>query len=445
MLIIERISKRVNSRQRNRIQKKVAEHHRKVRKLAKQNPQWKSKKPKDLGVPNSFPFKERVLAEREELRRRREEERRKKKEGNNKGEEQGQEGEETGQKAGVDGTGVNGNGLKMGVQIDSDDEMMEEDEEEEDDEGDEAEEEDAESSEGWEGIPGLDSEEEPLDVSDVELLTEINTERNSSRSPHMEAIDRSDLLVFVLDARAPEATRIPHLETWAKLEDIDAIFVLNRAGIPLSPNIDVENLPPEVLLSWVLYLTPVFPAFPLITKKSTFNHSLTPSVSLNNLREFLQVAAGTACLLGVPSVGKTNLLKTLLGHKKETTLYKPYDLKKYKIIDTQGIVVPEISPELPSLISGETDLASITALLNVLDAMGGNNYEQVEKLYGMPALVRPMKGNRFIDPTRDLLIHVARSFGRLGKNGPNLNAAAGIVGRDCREGKIQWWTLPPTK
>lgn len=60
----------------------------------------------------------------------------------------------------------------------------------------------------------------------------------------------------------------------------------------------------------------------------------------------------------------------------------------------------------------------------------------------MPALVRPDPGNRFIDPTKDLLIHVARKFRRLGKSGPNLDGAADIVGEDFRNGKIKWWTLP---
>jgi nuclear GTP-binding protein len=109
---IERISKRVNSRQRNRIQKKISDHHRKARKLAKKNPQWKSKKPKDLGVPNDFPFKEQVLAEREEARRKREEERRKRKTGTTV------QGEEKATEESLE------NGYVSGLQVDSDEEMM---------------------------------------------------------------------------------------------------------------------------------------------------------------------------------------------------------------------------------------------------------------------------------------------------------------------------------
>jgi nuclear GTP-binding protein len=39
-----------------------------------QNPEWRSKTKKDPGIPNLFPYKDRILAEVEENRRRKEEE-----------------------------------------------------------------------------------------------------------------------------------------------------------------------------------------------------------------------------------------------------------------------------------------------------------------------------------------------------------------------------------
>jgi len=51
-------------------------------------------------------------------------------------------------------------------------------------------------------------------------------------------------------------------------------------------------------------------------------------------------------------------------------------------------------------------------------------------------------GNRFVDPAKDLLVHVARKFGRMGKGGPNLAAAAEIVAADVVKGKITWWIEP---
>jgi nuclear GTP-binding protein len=67
-------SKRTPVRLRHKIQKASANKQRKQRKEAKKNPQWRSKLKKDPGIPNLFPYKNRVLAEIEEGRRRKEEE-----------------------------------------------------------------------------------------------------------------------------------------------------------------------------------------------------------------------------------------------------------------------------------------------------------------------------------------------------------------------------------
>ena len=42
--------------------------------LSYQNPEWRSKSKKDPGIPNLFPFKDKILAEIEEKRRLKEEE-----------------------------------------------------------------------------------------------------------------------------------------------------------------------------------------------------------------------------------------------------------------------------------------------------------------------------------------------------------------------------------
>lgn len=61
----------------------------------------------------------------------------------------------------------------------------------------------------------------------------------------------------------------------------------------------------------------------------------------------------------------------------------------------------------------------------------------------MPKLVRPIEGNRFVDPGRELLVHVARKFRRMGKLGLNLESAAEVVGGDVLGGRIGWWSEPP--
>jgi nuclear GTP-binding protein len=235
---VERISKRVNSRQRHRIEKKVSEHHRKSRKEGKKNLQWKSKRPRDLGVPNSFPFKEKVIAEQEEVRRLKEEERKKKKAGTTEVKEANEQED---------------NGITEvetyvgGVQVGEEEEMMEEeDEEDEDEDGDEEmdteEEDDWEDSDSdslspsitsseseWEGIVS-DSHHTPL-IADIDSLTHLNTQRNTKPPPYLKPLHRSDLLIFVLDARAPAVTRARDVELWAAEQGKKCVFVIARTGI----------------------------------------------------------------------------------------------------------------------------------------------------------------------------------------------------------------------
>jgi nuclear GTP-binding protein len=196
-------------------------------------------------VPNAFPFKEQVLAEREELRRRRQEERERKRKGV-KGDEGVVEG---GEWNGVGNGNGETNGFEKGIQIDSDEDLDEElmDDEEEEDE--ESEEEDDEEGESWEDEDeedgeemiedessdsewgGIESDEE---VSDIDIQTLMNTARNSKVPPYVKAITRSDLLIFVLNARAPEITRSPEIEEFAAKKKKECIFVLYKAGtVPL--------------------------------------------------------------------------------------------------------------------------------------------------------------------------------------------------------------------
>lgn len=73
-------SKRVTVRLRHKIQKASANKQRKNRKEAKKNPQWRSRLKKDPGIPNLFPYKDKILAEIEESKRKKEEEKERRKE-----------------------------------------------------------------------------------------------------------------------------------------------------------------------------------------------------------------------------------------------------------------------------------------------------------------------------------------------------------------------------
>ena len=60
---LKRKTKRVNTKERVKAEKKVREHNRKLRREKKRNPGKYAKSKKDPGVPNECPFKEDVLKE----------------------------------------------------------------------------------------------------------------------------------------------------------------------------------------------------------------------------------------------------------------------------------------------------------------------------------------------------------------------------------------------
>lgn len=124
----KRASKRVGTAQREKIKRKINEHHRKSRKSAKKDVTWKSKLKKDPGIPNSYPFKEQLLNEIEKKRemeemekiRLKEEKKNKNKKKNGQNEEEDDEEEdddEEGENEGLDleekNFGLEGNGMEM--------------------------------------------------------------------------------------------------------------------------------------------------------------------------------------------------------------------------------------------------------------------------------------------------------------------------------------------
>jgi ribosome biogenesis GTPase A len=156
---------------------------------------------------------------------------------------------------------------------------------------------------------------------------------------------------------------------------------------------------------------------------------------------------GTICVVGTPQVGKssvTSLLKGTISRPRPTTVLKSYSITpEVTLIDTPALPISP-DPLLPLLGLGKVTYETISDLIFLLNDLPEEYYTQLERVYGVPALVRPIVGNRFIDPAKDLLVHVARKFRRLGKNGLNLDSAADIVGGDCLKEKIQWWIEPST-
>ncbi|KAF8477183.1 P-loop containing nucleoside triphosphate hydrolase protein [Kalaharituber pfeilii] len=487
-------SKRVPVRLRHKIERKVAAKARKERKMAKKHPELhRKKKPEKLNIPNSFPYKDRLLAQIEEERRRKEEERLKRiEEAKKKRKELA--------KAGEEGEG----GVEEAME-EEDVEMSEEGSEE----GSENEMEDDTIATGNPAMAALlasararvaeyeaghesdDAMEEDSDDDYSSLIrdnddgetrlsgTRKDTSRKAFDKMFKTVLDAADVILYVLDARDPNGTRSRAIERQimaAEGGEKRLILILNK----------IDLVPPHVLKGWLLYLRQYFPTLPLkattaAPNAATFDHkALTMQGTSATLFKALKSYANSKQLkrsisvgvIGYPNVGKSSVINALTSRVGGTMSACPVGAeagvttslrevkldKKLKIIDCPGIVFP--GSENGS-ISNKKNSADETARLILMNAVPPKQildpvpavtlllkrlstskqlFEKLLAVYNIP----PLLATSTKDLTNDFLVQVARKRGRLGKGGvPNINSAALCVINDWRDGRIQGWVDPP--
>ncbi|KAI1129548.1 P-loop containing nucleoside triphosphate hydrolase protein [Nemania abortiva] len=474
-------SKRTPVRLRHKIEKASAAKQRKAKKEAKKNPQWKSKLKKDPGIPNLFPYKEKILHEIEEARRRKQEEQQRRREMAKAA----KTGATTGDNEGVEDDEVDEDGMDGAF---DDSEMMDEDGD--DDAGDSSNPMAAllasarAAAEKYERDlqSGDDMDEDDEDDEDSDGGDEFAV-HDSSRKAHdkvfKQVVDQADVVLYVLDARDPEGTRSREIERMVMAAASGGkrlMLVLNK----------IDLIPPHVLKDWLAHLRRSFPTLPLRASKSapnsqTFNHrdltvqstSATLFKSLKSFAASRQLKRAVSVgVIGYPNVGKSSVINALLsglgGRGKAacpagaeagvTTSIRAVKIdSKLTLLDSPGIVFPSTTDGDNSKRSAVEEHAHLILLnaippkqiddpipaVSLLLKKLSSSSELLQKLmdvYDLPPLMTTDG-----DATTDFLVQVARKRGRLGRGGvPNLAAAAMTVITDWRDGRIQGWTIPPT-
>ncbi|KAL8841715.1 MAG: hypothetical protein Q9176_003110 [Flavoplaca citrina] len=480
-------SKRTPVRLRHKIEKASAAKQRKTRKLAKKNPEWRSRLKKDPGIPNLFPYKDKILQQIEEKKRLKEE-------------------EALRRRAEVKATGAVSAGTEhapVAENGDNEEDLLDETMTDEDDPDSSnpmaallasAKAQAAEYGEASEDDDNDDSMGHINTDYGLDASTTLSQPHDSSRRSfdkvYKSILSSSDIILYVLDARDPNGTRSREIEREITAADSGSkrlILILNK----------IDLVPPSVLKSWLTHLRRYFPTLPLRASTSasnarTFEHkSLTvKGTSETLLRALKTYAQGknlkrstTVGIIGYPNVGKSSVINALtscLGSGSArsqsqacpvgaeagiTTALREVKLdNKLKLLDSPGIVFPgcttasnhissssartkkkdEDQPRLillnaipPKQITDP--IPAVTLLLSRLSA-SPDLMQNMLAVYGVPPLVAGPNG----DKTTDFLIQVARKRGRLGKGGvPNLVAAAMTVVTDWRDGRIQGWVEPP--
>lgn len=435
---------------------------------------------KDPGIPNLFPYKEKLLQEIEEGKRRKEEEIARKK---------------------AEAKARNGGAvLPVGegaeaMDDDEEDDLLDEEDysdaemgdvsnpmaallasararaaeydDTRDDEDDDMEEDEDEDDEGgWDGIE---------EVNDNKAKSrQTDSSRKAYDKIFKQVIDSADVILYVLDARDPEGTRSKEVERQimsAAGGEKRLILILNK----------IDLIPPPVLKGWLTHLRRSFPTLPLrasnpASNAKTFDHNqLTVKGTSEALFKALKSYAQSKSLkrsisvgvIGYPNVGKSSVINALtsrLGGRNAacptgaeagvTTSLREVKLdNKLKLLDSPGIVFPSQAASKAARINEQARLVllnaippkemddltpAVTLLLRRLST-SESMMEKLLQVYELPPLMT-VNG----DPTTDFLIQVARKRGRLGRGGvPNLHSAAQAVITDWRDGRIQGWMDAP--
>ncbi|KAL0213001.1 hypothetical protein RCL1_006627 [Eukaryota sp. TZLM3-RCL] len=403
-------SKRLTLSKKYKIERKVREHTRKMRKEAKKNPN--AHRGRVDPVPDSWGIKHKIAEDYQELRdyekqqqQRRQEELKKRREATD-----------------LDDIAKQ-NELALLV---------------------------AQTTQRQEEYDESDSDDEHSDMEDA-VDGSSKSETQQFMKDLKKVVQMSDVVLQILDARDPMGTRSPVVENMVKNSRKKLLLVLNK----------IDLVPVSVALGWLSYLRKSFPtvAFKSSTQhqKHNIGSSSAPGAgggllggdSLMQLIKNYQHNSGfkrtlTVGVVGFPNVGKSSLINTLKRSKATAVGNTPGMTRNIQEVMLDNKIVLLDSPGVVLATSGhpaDLILRNTIKIDRVSDVILPVN--RITELTPMHVLCRIYAIPEY-STGEEFLHHIAHRKGKLKKGGiPDIDAAGKTILKDWNDGKIPFYVKPP--
>ena len=241
-------------------------------------------------------------------------------------------------------------------------------------------------------------------------------------------IEQADLVLEVVDARDPMATRTRELEKMATSMGKKLIIVINKADL----------VPRPVLESWKRVLSREFPTVYVSAQGRLGTRYLWRAI-----KRIADKRPVTVAVVGLPNVGKSTILNVLKGHHSASTSPVPGWTKTamlakaatwLNVIDTPGVVPRGEDEELAlrGALRPESLDDPVPAAAKLIAALKKKDPQILLKYYNVDD-----------DDAYVALEKIAKRRNLLKKGGePNVEEAARVVLRDWQSGKIAVFFTP---
>ncbi|KJH51328.1 hypothetical protein DICVIV_02531 [Dictyocaulus viviparus] len=415
---LKKPSKRLSCAKRYKIEKKVREHNRKVRKEAKKLGR-KKKKEKRITVPSSCPFKEEILLEAEKARDRLK----------SRAEAKKRMAQQNRAKKRDDQTLTDLHALA------------------------------AKAAKEGEIFEKTQSSE----CGGVEEFTPSNIKSIKAHASEVrKMIESADVIIQVLDARDPLGSRSASVEQQVIDSGKRLVLLLNK-----SYDFQIDLVPKENVAKWLKYLRTQLPtiAFKASIQEQNTKIGRFLNSNLNNSSSSKCIGAdivmkllGNYCrnkeirtsirvgVVGFPNVGKSSVINSLKRKRAcsvgaapgVTKEIQEVELDKHiRLIDSPGVVLVD-SKDLDPVEVALKNVVSVDSLVDYIAPISAILRRCSKQMLMLHYIIPEFNS------TEQFLALVARKLGRLKKGArPDINAAAKHVLKQWNNGKLRYYTHPP--